>query len=137
MNTNRFFNHQISNHQIFKLAFVITIHLNKLEFFAHHGIHDEEAITGTNFEVSVSVSFEPPGKITSLQQTINYVDVYKAIEKHMVHPVALLEMLAENMADAIYLLDKRIKNINITINKMHPPVRNFIGQVGVTFQKEF
>lgn len=116
---------------------MITIHLNKLEFFAHHGLHDEEAIIGTNFEVSVSISFEPVGKITSINQTINYVDVYKVIEKHMIHPVALLEMLAENMSEEIHLLDQRIKNIKISINKIHPPVRNFIGQVGVTFHKEF
>jgi dihydroneopterin aldolase len=116
---------------------LITIHLNKLAFFAHHGLHDEEAVTGTNFEVSVSISFEPLEKITSIHQTINYVDVYKVVEKHMIHPIALLEMLAENISNAIYLLDKRIKNINISINKIHPPVKNFIGEVGVTFQKEF
>ncbi|MBC7534369.1 MAG: dihydroneopterin aldolase [Ferruginibacter sp.] len=116
---------------------MITIHLNKLAFFAHHGLHDEEAITGTNFEVTVSISFEPVAKITSIQHTINYVDVYKVIEKHMVHPVALLEMLAQNISEEIALLDDRIKNINIGINKIHPPVRNFIGQVGVTFQKAF
>ncbi|MEO6669752.1 MAG: dihydroneopterin aldolase [Ferruginibacter sp.] len=116
---------------------MITIHLNKLEFFAHHGLHDEEAITGTNFEVSASISFQPVGRITSIHQTINYADVYKVIEKHMVQPVALLEMLAENISDDIYLLDNRIDNINITINKMHPPLNNFIGQVGVTFHKEF
>ncbi|MEO7523600.1 MAG: dihydroneopterin aldolase [Ferruginibacter sp.] len=116
---------------------MITIHLNRLEFFAHHGLHDEEAVTGTNFRISVSLSFEPEGKITSIQQTVNYADVYKIIEDHMAHPVALLEMLAENMCDAIYLHDKRIKNINITINKIHPPIPNFIGQVGVTFHKAF
>ncbi|MFT3911783.1 MAG: dihydroneopterin aldolase [Ferruginibacter sp.] len=131
----------IINLQIFKSSnfqiSLITIHLNKLEFFAHHGLHDEEAITGTTFEVSVSVAFEPEGKITSINQTINYAEVYKVIEKHMAHPVALLEMLAENISDAIYLLDKRIKNINISINKIHPPITNFIGQVGVTFHKAF
>ena len=116
---------------------MITIHLNKLEFFAHHGLHDEEAIIGTTFEISVSLSFEPAGKITSINQTINYSDVYQLIEKHMTHPVALLEMLAENILEEIYLFDKRIKNINITINKIHPPLNNFIGQVGVTFHKEF
>lgn len=116
---------------------MITIHLNKLAFFAHHGLHDEEAITGTNFQVSVSISFDPGGKVTSIHQTINYVEVYEVIQKHMKHPVALLEMLAENISEEIAQLDNRIKNINISINKIHPPVKNFIGQVGVTFQKVF
>ncbi len=116
---------------------MITINLNKLAFFAHHGLHDEEAITGTNFEVSVSISFDPAGKVKTINQTINYVEVYQVIQKHMKHPVALLEMLAENISEEIAQLDKRIKNINISINKIHPPVKNFIGEVGVTFQKAF
>lgn len=116
---------------------MVTIHLNKLSFFAHHGLHDEEAITGTSFEVSVDVTFEEAQKIHSIHQTINYVDVYKIVEKHMLHPVALLEMLAENIVEEIALLDKRIRNINISINKIHPPIRNFAGEVGVTFQKSY
>lgn len=115
---------------------LITIHLDKLEFFAHHGLHDEEAITGTNFIVSVALSFNPAEKIEHLQQTINYTEVYNIIEKHMQHPVALLEMLAENMADEIIAHDKRIRDISIRINKVQPPIRGFRGEVGITFQKD-
>lgn len=116
---------------------MFTIHLNKLEFFAHHGLHDEEAITGTNFEIDVSVQFNAATKITSIHQTINYVDIYAVIKKHMEHPVALLETLAENITSEIYSLDNRITSINININKLHPPVKNFIGNVGVTYSKVF
>lgn len=113
------------------------IELHKLSFFAHHGLHDEEAVTGTNFEIDVSIKFDATGKITSIHQTINYADVYAVIAKHMEHPVALLEMLAQNITEEIYTLDARIKTINISINKLHPPIRNFTGSVGVTYNKEF
>ena len=116
---------------------MFTIHLNKLEFFAHHGLHDEEAIAGTNFEMDVAVQFNAVTKITSIHQTINYAAVYDVIKKHMNHPVALLESLAENIADEIYSLDNRITSINININKLHPPIKNFIGNVGVTYSKNF
>ncbi len=116
---------------------MFTIHLNKLQFFAHHGLHDEEAITGTNFEIDVEVQFNAETRITSIQQTVNYVDVYNVVKKHMQHPVALLETLAENITEEIYSLDKRIMSINININKLHPPVKNFIGNVGVTYSKVF
>ena len=116
---------------------MFTIHLNKLAFFAHHGMHDEEAITGTSFEIDVSVQFDAEGKISSLHQTINYAAVYNVIKKHMAHPVALLETLAQNITEDIYLLDKRISTINISINKLHPPIRNFIGSVGVSYSKAF
>lgn len=116
---------------------MFSIHLNKLEFFAHHGLHDEEAITGTDFVIDVSVTFEATEKIIHIYQTINYVAIYEVIKKHMQHPVALLETLAENITDEIYLLDNRIKTINININKLHPPIKNFIGNVGVTYSKAF
>ena len=116
---------------------MFTIHLNKLEFFAHHGLHDEEAITGTNFEIDVSVQFSPENKINTIHQTINYADVYAVIKKHMQQPVALLESLAENIAEEIYSLDNRIMSINININKLHPPIQNFIGNVGVTYSKAY
>ena len=116
---------------------MFTIHLHKLAFFAHHGLHDEEAIIGTNFEIDVSINFDPGGKITSIHQTINYAAVYDIIKRHMLHPVALLETLAQNIAEDIYLHDNRINSINININKLHPPIKNFIGSVGVSYSKAF
>ncbi len=113
------------------------IHLNKLAFFAHHGLHDEEAITGTNFEIDLCVEFDPGEKIISIHQTINYVDVYEVIKKHMAHPIALLETLAENITVEIHSLDNRIRLINISIYKLHPPINNFTGNVGVTYAKVF
>ena len=116
---------------------MFSIHLNKLAFFAHHGLHDEEAITGTDFEIDVSVQFEEYGRITSIHETINYAAIYDVIKKHMLHPVALLETLAQNITEDIYLLDNRIRDINININKLHPPIKNFSGNVGVSYSKAF
>lgn len=116
---------------------MFTINLNKLAFFSHHGLHDEETVTGTGFEIDLSVQFDTHDKITSIQQTINYVAVYDVIKKHMIHPVALLETLAQNITEDIYSLDNRIRSINININKLHPPIRNFVGSVGVSYSKAF
>jgi len=116
---------------------MFTIHLNKLSFFAHHGLHNEEAITGTRFEVDAAVTFVVAGKINSIQQTINYVALYDVIKKHMLHPLPLLETVAQNIAEDIHQVDNRIKTINISINKLHPPIENFMGSVGVSYFKEY
>lgn len=116
---------------------MFTIHLTDLRFFAHHGMHDEEAIVGNDFEVSVSVTFDVPDKITSLTETVNYVSLYGIIKNIFKHPAKLLETLAVDICDEIYLSDNRIKNINITIHKLNPPISNFIGNVGVSFTKSF
>ena len=116
---------------------MFTIHLTNLRFFAHHGMHDEEAIVGNDFEVSVSVSFDVPEKINSLSETVNYVSVYMIIKKIFKHPSKLLETLASDICNEIYSSDKRVTNINITIHKLNPPISNFTGNVGVSFSKSF
>jgi dihydroneopterin aldolase len=114
-----------------------SIHLNNLKFFAHHGYHDEEGVTGTDFEVSVSIVFEAPEKIITLPQTINYVEVYDVIKAIFQRPTKLLESIAEDICENVYLLDDRIRTINITITKLHPPITNFIGSVGVSLSKSY
>lgn len=115
---------------------MITIHLNKLRFFSHHGVHEEETIVGTDFEMDVSVSFTESGKINSLEETINYVAIYNIIKDHMRKPSKLLESVAMKVAEDIQSLDSRIKTINISISKLNPPINNFTGNVCVTYNKE-
>ncbi len=114
-----------------------SIHLKDLLFFAQHGIHEEERLIGTNFEVSVTIDFKSEAEIQSIHETINYVAVYKAIKDNMAIPEPLLETLAARIIHTIYLLDDRITTIYITINKLQPPINNFSGKVGVSFQKSF
>ena len=116
---------------------MVTVHLNKMKFFAHHGWHDEEGITGAEFEVSVSVSFNPGKKITELHDTINYVSVFNIVKKYFLLPEKLLETLAEQITEDIHKTDDRISFINIIIDKLNPPITTFTGTVGITYSKSF
>jgi dihydroneopterin aldolase len=116
---------------------MFTIHLHNLKFFARHGLHEEETITGGQFELSVDIDFDSEETIRKMDQTINYVTVFQVISKHMLKPEPMLETLAQQIVEEIHSLDARIRKINIRINKMHPPIPSFNGQVGVTFQKVF
>jgi 7,8-dihydroneopterin aldolase/epimerase/oxygenase len=116
---------------------MFTVHLNKLKFFAHHGVHDEEGIIGTDFEVSVSVSFNAPEKVVALNDTINYVNVFDIVKNRFGIPERLLETLAEHIVNDIYAMDNRITTINISIDKINAPIPNFIGTVGVSYTKSF
>jgi 7,8-dihydroneopterin aldolase/epimerase/oxygenase len=116
---------------------MFTIHLNKIKFFAHHGVHDEEGIVGTDFEVSVSINFNAPEKVIALEDTINYVSVFNMVKNRFAIPERLLETLAQNIIEDIYAMDNRITTINISIDKINPPISNFIGTVGVSYTKSF
>ncbi len=116
---------------------MFTIHLNKMKFFAYHGMHEEEGVIGTNFEVSVSISFNAPERIAQINDTINYVTVYEIINHHFLKAEKLLETLAQNITQEIHKIDNRITSINITIDKINAPITNFIGTVGVNYSKSY
>jgi dihydroneopterin aldolase len=116
---------------------MFTIHLNKMLFFAHHGLHEEETVTGNGFEVDLAINFHPIEPITTVSETVNYVDAYALVKKRMEQPVRLLESLAEHIASDIKNMDDRIRSIHLTIKKLNPPISRFSGTVGVSLYKEF
>lgn len=116
---------------------MITITLNNLTFFSFHGVHEEERILGNEYEVNVSISYKTEEKITALEQTVNYTSVYELIKQRMAIPAALLETLAQDLAQQIHKLDLRITTITVAIEKKNPPISNIEGSVGVTYNIEF
>jgi dihydroneopterin aldolase len=120
------------------VAGTITIELHNLSFFAKHGLYEEEKRIGNEFEVNLSLCIKAPKKvITSVEQTINYVEAYRIIEEKMNEPQLLLETFLMKVADKLSETFPEIKKINISIKKLHPPVASFSGSVGVSFEKEY
>lgn len=116
---------------------MFTIQLHNLKFFSYHGVHEEERILGAEFEVNAELSFNEPNPVTSLDQTIDYIKIYALIKQRMSVPTALLETVAQGLAENIYAIDNRITSISINIKKTNPPIANFQGSVGVSFKKDF
>ncbi|MEO6673381.1 MAG: dihydroneopterin aldolase [Ginsengibacter sp.] len=117
---------------------MITIHLHNLIFYAYHGIHEEEKILGNEFDLSADIQFhEEHEVITSIKQTINYVDVYKIIQQRMNIPSALLETVIMDIGIAIKKRYDNVRSISINLKKVHPPITGFQGGVSVSWQKEF
>jgi dihydroneopterin aldolase len=116
---------------------MFTIQLNNLKFFSFHGLHEEERVLGNEYEVNAGVTFTETDAIAALDQTIDYVKVYNIIKQRMEMPTALLETVAQDLAQLIYTADKRITSISISIKKMHPPIVAFAGNVGVSYKIDF
>lgn len=114
---------------------MMKIHLSKLCFFAFHGIYDEERILGNDFEVNIEVGYTPSSlPVLYIQQTINYVDVYELVKKRMSTPTPLLETLATDIASAILAQFSLAEQVIISIDKVRPPIEQFKGQLGVSFE---
>ncbi len=116
---------------------MFTVRLNKIQFFAYHGVHEEETVIGNTFEVNMEIFFTAENKIQSLEDTINYTSAYETMKAIFAVPEKLLETVAQNIVEAVYETDSRIYKINITIDKINAPISNFVGTVGVIYSKTF
>ncbi len=116
---------------------MITIHLHKLLFHAYHGLYIEEQILGNDFEVSADIEVALKGKVTDIEQTINYATLYGIIKERMQLSTPLLETVAHELTEVIHSVDERIKSVSISIKKLSPPLVNFQGIVGVSYKNEF
>lgn len=116
----------------------MTISLHDLEFQAFHGLYPEERLTGNQFKVDLKATYLPPDDtIVSIEQTVNYVNLFSIIKNRMDTPVDLLESLAMQITEDIHNRFPAIIKISISIRKVNPPVLQFTGSVGVCFEKEY
>ena len=117
---------------------LITIELKKLRFLAYHGLYAEERKTGNEFEINLSVSYQPSsGTITGISDTVNYSELYTLLKTEMQKPRHLLETFLMEVAEFIHGSFPQIKKIEISITKLHVPISKFTGTAGVKYQKEF
>lgn len=115
-----------------------TIELNSIRFFAEHGMYEEEKRVGNEFEVDVSIACKSPQKIiTSIEQTINYAEVYRILQEEFAERKFLLETVAMKVADKLQQQFPEIETVKISIRKLNPPITNFSGSVGITYSRSF
>lgn len=112
-----------------------SIHLNDLHFFAYHGLYKEEQVLGNEFEINLEIGFTPSAfPIVHIADTINYADVYALVKKRMQIPTPLLETIAGDIAAEILAQFSLADYVNISINKLKPPIAQFIGSLGVSLK---
>ena len=114
------------------------IELKGLRFFAEHGMYAEEIKVGNQFEVDIIVECRSPKKvITSIEQTINYVEIFRIVQEEFAVRRSLLETVAMHIAQKIEDQFSDLEKLTISIRKLNPPITNFTGSVSVTYSKTF
>lgn len=111
------------------------IHLQKVKFYGYHGLDAGEEITGGEFEVSLITYYLPVNlPINKIDETLDYTLLLEIVRQRMKKPAHLLETLATEIAGEIIAKFSMVTSVEISISKLHPPVKNFEGSVGVTFK---
>ena len=117
---------------------LLSIELNDLHFYSYHGLYAEEKKTGNEFEVNLSVSFQPvSGTVTDISDTVNYSKLYALLKTEMEKPRHLLETFVMEFAEIIHTSYPQVKKIEIAITKLHVPIAKFIGTARVKYSATY
>jgi dihydroneopterin aldolase len=117
---------------------MVTIELQNLIFYVHHGIYEEERRVMNSFEVNLSVSYPEINPVYErISDTISYVNLFKIVQEKMKEPVFLLEKICQGIILNIKHQYPAVSEIRISVFKLQAPIEHFIGKVGVTMHRSF
>ena len=117
---------------------LLTISLNNVRFRAYHGLHPEERQKGNDFVVNMQVSYKPrTGIIQSLEDTIDYADLFAVINTAMQQPVDLLETLVQTIAYNAHQKFPHVIEVTVSVEKLNPPIDKFSGSAAVSYKIAF
>lgn len=101
-------------------------------------MHEEERVLGGEYELDLDVMFEESvNVIAELHDTINYTDLYNIAKKQMNIPTALLETIVMQIGEEIHQKFSGLKEITVSLKKLHPPILQMQGSVGVSWHKKY
>ena len=119
------------------MAGIFKISLDKVRIFARHGLFEQEAVVGNEFEVNLVVVYRDDGGETEdLSNSISYVDLYGIVRKEMAKPRKLLETVAKSIVTTVREEFPRTLTVECRISKITPPISNFDGSVSVDYKFE-
>lgn len=112
------------------------IQLRDVMIFARHGVMPEEERLGNQYRVNVRLrmcadAFDHDAD--DIVDTVSYADVYDILMDVMNNPKRLLESVALDFASKCRKRWALIKNGEIEIVKVVPPIPGMIGEAGVKY----
>ena len=116
-----------------------SIQLNGMTFYGYHGVSAAERELGQQFVVDLEVykDLNLPGQTDSLDDTVNYTNLYK-IAKEAVEGSRheLLESLAESITKRV-LQKFSVDSVKVTVKKPSVPIKGSVmDYAGVTIFRE-
>ena len=118
---------------------MIAIELVDLEFFAYHGVYEQERTAGNNFRVSLLVEgdFYQAVNTDVLDGTINYEVLFDIITREMHIPSNLLEHVAGRIRKGVLETFPETQKIIVSIEKLNPPIKGKCKATRVTLTEQF
>lgn len=103
--------------------------LEKMKFYAYHGVSEQERKVGNNYEVTLKISVPVQDAMDSdlLSHTVNYADLYELVKKEMEKPSSLIEHVAGRIVKRLQQDYPQIKSFTLKVTKIRPPISGEMG----------
>ncbi|QGY43350.1 dihydroneopterin aldolase [Maribellus comscasis] len=114
------------------------IEIEGMQFYAFHGHYETERVVGNNFEVYLRFEADCTKASISdnLSDTTNYQEVYNLVKKEMQNTSHLLEHVVQRILNSLFENFPEIKNAQVKISKINPPMGGEIEKVSVTLSQK-
>ena len=99
------------------------IELKSMKFYAYHGVGPQEQQVGNLFIVDLLLTVNVIQAIESdsLDDTVNYAEVYDVVKSEMEQPSKLIEHVAGRIVKALKIRFPKIEHVQIKLAKLNPP----------------
>ena len=107
--------------------------LNNVRLYARHGVMEQERAVGAMFTLNLrlEVDFSQAETDDTLEGTVNYAEVYRAVKAEMEKPSRTLENAARRIAERIINDFPMVKQVEISLSKQNPPMGADCDSAGV------
>jgi len=110
-----------------------TIRVRDIKIHTNHGCMDEEAKIGSDYVVQVEVESDLnlSSKTDELNDTVDYVAIYKIVYEQMKKRAKLLEVVVQRIIDQILTEHPQVETVQVEVAKINPPIGGEVGYVSV------
>lgn len=115
------------------------IHINNLDIFAYHGVHEEEKINGQHFifDITAHLDLSLPCKTDDVNDTVSYSDIIRKVtEVFTAEKYNLIEKAAQMVADAVLDSFPSVSECDILLKKPEAPINANFGFVAVEIRRK-
>lgn len=109
------------------------IFLNRVRWYAYHGVMPQERTVGGWYEVSLRVHYDITAAAASdhVDDTLNYAVLLELVQREMNIPSNLLEQVAWRIGQAVFDNFPQSETVEISITKCNPPMGGDTAGAGV------
>ena len=107
--------------------------IENMRFYAHHGCFEQERTIGTHFRVDLVFMTDTSKAEVSdnIEDTVNYLEVYRVVKAEMEKPSHLLEHVARRVGEAVLRDFAAVERVDVKVSKLNPPLGGQMDAVSV------